>query len=126
LSVMTSFAVGVMMSCTNAPRLCWVPPDTRWTDSAACCVTPTIDVGTAATNASSWLSPSTHRQSDDVACRRRVGHGEEVEVRLLSVDEHARLEIALVSQSGPDAAVHRRPPGVVELSDLAVDAALGE
>ena len=32
-------SIGVKMSCTNAPRLCCVPPETRCTDSVAACVT---------------------------------------------------------------------------------------
>ena len=44
----------------------------------------------------------------------------------LVVDEHARLEVAVVRQPDPDAAADRRPPRVVHLADLAVDAVLGE
>ena len=62
--MITAFDVGVKMSCTNTPWLCCVPPETRWTDSVAACVTPSNRrLDTAATYASSWLSPSTHRQS---------------------------------------------------------------
>ena len=42
------------------------------------------------------------------------------------VDEHARLQIAVVRQPRADAAVHRRPPRVVQLADLGVVPILGE
>src|SRR3954469_3320495 len=63
------------MSCANRPRLVWVPPEYRWTDSVAAWVpharpagqppgNGAMTVGTDGTYAASWLSPSTHRMSN--------------------------------------------------------------
>ena len=50
----TSFDTGVMTSWTNTPWLCWLPPAKRLVITVA----PRV-----ASSTSSWLSPSTQRQS---------------------------------------------------------------
>ena len=59
-------------------------------------------------------------ETHGVAGGGRVGHREEVVVRVLDVAEHARLQVAVVRQDRAHAAADALPPCVVQFADLAV------
>ena len=65
-------------------------------------------------------------QAHHVAQGGRVGDGQEVEVRALPVQEHVRLQRAVIGQLRLGADAARGPLGVVHLAHLGVGAVLGK